>query len=209
MSRIRVQVITRRANDIPRDFIVNTLHFRVDPVWDPLVDGPNWTSLATDVRNVFLNLRQGVPVEYGAEVKVYDLDQDLPREVKGRAAWDIFANRAGTPGPREVALCLSFRGDRNIPRKRGRIFLGPYNNASCSEKPSNGLMANAVAIATGLAGIGGVDIDWCVRSTFPKQAGDQGGTMVPIQASWCDDEWDTIRSRGFRSTIRTTGAHSE
>jgi len=77
------------------------------------------------------------------------------------------------------------------------------------ERPSADLRTNVLALATGLANIGGFDINWCVRSRFPILPGDQGGTMWPVQASWVDDEFDTIRSRGLRGTTRAVGVHSE
>lgn len=210
MTQIRAQVITRRLTDLPRDSIVNTVHFRVDPIWDPVVDGPNWTNIATDLRNVFKASRQFIPDGYGVEVKVYDVQQAQPREVKAHAPWQLYNQPvSGDAAPREVALCLSFRGASNVPRQRGRIFIGPWAVGVMKERPEAGPRANLIALANGMANIGGVDIDWCVRSTFPVVAGNLGGTMYPVQASFVDDEWDTVRSRGLKSTARTSATHSE
>lgn len=205
MTDIRCQIITRRASDLPRDYIVNTVHFTTDT----LFNNPSWQTLANDVRNLWTSTRTNHPPGYGVEVKVYDLDDPIPRPIKATAVWTAHPTTSSTPGPREVAVCLSFRGDQNVPRKRGRIFIGPMRQDVMLERPSADLRTNVLALATGLANIGGFDINWCVRSRFPILPGDQGGTMWPVQASWVDDEFDTIRSRGLRGTTRAVGVHSE
>lgn len=99
--------------------------------------------------------------------------------------------------PREVALCLSYFADRNLPRQRGRIYLAAALNGSfgVSVRPSSGWRAAALAIGQGLSDLGGVDVDWQVWSPT-----DQQGRNVTM--AWCDDEWDTIRSRGLAPTTR-------
>ncbi len=209
MAKLRAQIISSRPGDLPRDFIVNTVHFNIGGVFDFILDGPDPQGIANDVNALFANTRQFVPADYSVQTKVYDCEQAQPREIKATSPLTIYAQRAGVSMPREVALCLSFRGARNLPRQRGRIFIGPWSTSVAGIRPPAGAMANLEALADGLAGIGGVDVDWVVRSTFPKLAGDQGGTMVSIKESWTDDEWDTIRSRGLRPTTRNTHAHNE
>ncbi len=209
MAQIRCQIITRRATDLAVDHITNVVHFNRSGAWEWLVDGLDVTSIANDVRDVFVAQRQGVPPGYGCEVKVYNVEQAEPRQLMYTAPWTAYQNAAGVPAAREVALCLSFRGDRNLPRKRGRIYLGPFTKSAVDERPADVQRNGAIAIANGLAGIGGVDIDWCVRSGFPVVAGGLGGTMVPVQQAWCDDEWDTVRSRGLKPTLRAIQNLSE
>jgi hypothetical protein len=106
-------------------------------------------------------------------------------------------------GPREVALCLSFRGAENVPRQRGRIFCGPVN--AQTERPADAIRTICLSLATGLANIGGTNVDWCVFSR--ASVGPTGGladAFHPVKQAWVDDEWDTQRSRGLRATTRST-----
>ena len=47
------------------------------------------------------------------------------------------------------------------------------------------------------ANLGGVNVDWQVYSPTD-------GVGRTVKSYWCDDEWDTMRSRGLRSTMRQT-----
>ncbi len=209
MPKVRAQIITRTSTDIPRDFITNTVHFdtKAFDINASLVT--NWESIANDLRNMFRDTRNYIPAGYGVEVKVYDLDQPQPRPIKHHAPWVAYAQASGLGSPREVALCLSFRGNTSTKRTRGRIYVGPYNTTAGNERPTLAMQNNVLALATGLANIGSTNVDWCVRSTFPIVAGDMGGTMHEVQASWVDNEYDTVRSRGLRGTSRVTATHSE
>lgn len=99
--------------------------------------------------------------------------------------------------PREVACCLSYFATRNLPRQRGRIYLCQAFNGSVGigGRPSSPTRAMALAVAQGIADLGGVDVDWQVWSPT-----DHIGRNVTW--AWCDDEWDTIRSRGLDATTR-------
>lgn len=197
MSKIRVQVITRRQGDLARDHIVNSVYFddfNIDPT-----TGTNWQAFANDVRTLF-NQRGGTPAGYGVETKVYDMADAKPRPVKAAAPWVGNSNSTATSAPREVALCLSYFSERNQPRFRGRLFLGPWNFAEV--RPAGGQIDAAIAMATGLANIGGVDVDWGLWSTTRN-------AFSKVTAGWVDDEWDTIRSRGFRATGRRVYATNE
>lgn len=209
MARMRCQIITRGASQLPKDHVVNTVHFSRAGLWDAVWSGPDAEDTANDVRDMFAATRQYIPPDYGVQVKVYDLDEPEPRFPKFTTSWVPYAQAGGVHAPREVALCLSFRGELNVPRQRGRIFLGPYIVSSMAIRPEAGIRTNALALATGLANIGGPDIDWCVFSKYPLAAGTDGGTMHSIQHAWVDDEWDTVRSRGFLASTRSTLALSE
>jgi hypothetical protein len=190
VSKVRVQVITRRAGDLAIDHIVNTVHFddfNADPT-----SGTDWQAFATDVRNAF-GQRGGIPAGYGVETKVYNVADAKPRPVKASAPWQPSQYAAGESIPREVALCLSYFSERNIPRFRGRLYIGPW--AYGVERPTAGQRSNLTQLATALQNIGGIDVDWGLwsptRNAFSK-----------ITAGWVDDEWDTVRSRGQRATLR-------
>jgi hypothetical protein len=205
MTEIRALVITRKATDLAIDHITNTLHFDTDSpfTWAlPGVEALNETQLAVDLRNIF-RARDHQASEMGVEVKMYDMQDAKPRAVRGHANWAASTGAfQGSPGPREVAMCLSFRGEANTKRTRGRIYIGPFKQLSCNQRPDLTLRQTVLALANGIANLGGVDIDWCVRSETADQ-------MVPVKHAWVDDEWDTIRSRGLKATTRITSTHDE
>lgn len=205
MTEIRALVITRKAADLPIDHITNTLYFDTDSpfTWEPeWLGGLNEAQLAKDIRDVF-RARSYHGTSYGVEVKLYDMQDAEPRVPKGMANWAA-ATGAGTGaiGPREVALCLSFRGSQNTKRTRGRIYLGPFPNTALTERPGPSMRSDLVTLATAIGNVGGVDIDWCVRSSF-------GNAMHPVKHAWIDDEWDTVRSRGLKPTTRNTATLDE
>lgn len=197
MSKIRVQVISRRQTDLAVDHIVNSVYF--DDFNAGVADGTNWQAFANDVRALFNN-RGGFPAGYGVETKVYDMADAKPRPVKAAAPWVGNGNQNAATVPREVALCLSYFSGRNLPRFRGRLYLGPWTFAE--ERPNAGHMDSLSALALGLTNIGGIDVDWGLwsptRLAFSK-----------ITDTWIDDEWDTIRSRGLRSTTRRRAVTNE
>lgn len=205
MTEIRALVITRKLTDLPIDHITNTLYFDTDSPWtwlDAALEGLNETQIAKDLRDVFRS-RQMHETGGGVEVKLYDLQDPIPRPVRGHANWLAATGlNTGAPGPREVALCMSFRGETNTKRTRGRIFLGPYPATQMATRPNATMQSDAMALATGIANVGGIDIDWCVRSGF-------GPSMHPVKHAWCDNEWDTMRSRGLKATGRVTSNHNE
>jgi hypothetical protein len=206
---VRAQIITRKAADLARDHVVNTIYLVNTNFFQDITDSTNWNNLATDLRNVFAQHRQHVPSGYGVETKLYAMEDPTspgnPRPVRGQAGWLAYGQSGGEAGPRDVALCLSFRGERNIARQRGRIYIGPWTKQIMDERPPLGASAGLKLIAEGIGNVGGGNIDWVVRSGFPLPA----GTNHAIKQAWIDNEWDTMRSRGLRATSRDTQAMDE
>lgn len=142
------------------------------------------------------------PLVHQITVKAYDAQGSVPVYPEGEATLNVGSAPAGD-APREVALCLSFYADRNIPRHRGRLYI-PHNivNTSESLRPSAGERDFLGELAQGAADLGGVDTDWCIFSRSDNVA-------RSVSTWWVDDEWDTVRSRGLRATTRTMGTVGE
>lgn len=105
-------------------------------------------------------------------------------------------------GPREVALCLSYYAGANTRRKRGRMYIGPWNYGALSRRP---LVASQNALrdlALDLGNLGGVNVDWVQYSPT-------NNSSTPVSNFWIDNEWDTMRSRGLLGTSRVSGTVSE
>jgi hypothetical protein len=197
MSKIRVQVITRRATHLAVDHIVNSVYFD-DFNLDPTA-GTNWQNFANQVRDNFV-ARSTLPGGYGVETKVYNMADAKPRPVKATGAWVQTTNSLPSNAPREVALCLSYFSERNIPRFRGRLFIGPFYEAS--ERPAANIIASVKDVYERMASVGGIDVDWGLWSTTRN-------AFSKITAGWVDNEWDTVRSRGLQPTTRDTYTTNE
>jgi hypothetical protein len=77
-------------------------------------------------------------------VNTYVLGQPKPRKPL-TAHFTIPTPITESSLPEEVALCLSFYAEKNAPRQRGRIYIGPFNTAALATssgpaRPSEELM---------------------------------------------------------------------
>lgn len=178
---------------LPRDQFVVTPHFDdAGALTDPQALCDDW---AAAVDALMLPTRQIV-------VKAYDAEGTPPVYPQGEATLNVGAAPAAL-SPGEVALCLSFYSERNVPRQRGRLFL-PVSAvfAGLVARPVATHLDHAEAWADAAQALGGVDVDWVVYSKLD-------GVARPVTNWWCDDEWDTVRSRGLRGTTRRMGTTSE
>lgn len=208
MTYIRAQIAGWHSADPSLDKITNTVYFNDHGA---LTD---WQGNADDILAAYL-VGQGFYMlsVNTVEVRLYDLEDDEPRQPKAIAKATGLAG--GGAGPREVALCLSFASDtpsgQPPARRRGRIYLGPFSQANLNERPAQSLRETCLALADRLANIGGVDVDWSVFSptTLALAQGDYDLAFFPVKRSWVDDAWDTQRSRGLPPTVRTEDTHDE
>lgn len=138
-------------------------------------------------------------------VTVYDAQGSQP--VFPQA--DVTRNPGAFPSsgcPREIAVCLSFFSERNLPRQRGRLYIPmallTSSQSFATVRPGTALQEKVGNLATGLANLGGTEVDWSVYSRVDDEA-------RPVTNWYVDNEWDTMRSRGLRPTERTVGTTSE
>ena len=179
-------------SSLPENVMTNTLYF------DDKGLGTDADGLADDILGVYDSKMKDTQME----VRMYDLADDKPRPVKG------FASKYGGTFlasflPRELALCLSYFSERNLPHQRGRIYL-PYcmsGDSEASARPTTSQMQWALNFATtpnsSFPDIGGPDVVWCQRSA-------NQGTLRPVTDGWVDDQWDTMRSRKLKPSRRLT-----
>lgn len=179
-----------------RDASVITPHFatRIDPT--PNVDAL-CEDLATGVSAWLPSLRQ-------VRVRAYDAQSEPPNFPLGDAIRNIGTVPASN-FPRELAVCLSYFGERNLPRQRGRLYLPITwleSTGSIGVRPSSAQRTKAGNLVPILTGLGGVDVDWIVWS--PTTSSEK-----PASNWWVDDEWDVQRRRGLRATTRLEGTTTE
>lgn len=139
------------------------------------------------------------------EVTAYDAQGTPPVFPQGHAILNAGAFPI-SQCPREVAICLSFYSERNLPRQRGRLYI-PFALLTQSQsvntaRPTTPAQTLVGDLAQRLADLGGTEVDWVVYSRVDDEA-------RPVSNWYVDNEWDTIRSRGLRPTERVAGTVDE
>ena len=231
MAIARVQHTYNHKSGLPVDAVVNTFHFSSGPtgaVLDATVaaalgelgmdfyDEPA-AGMASDLQS---RIAEASMATLRHTLKVYDMGHAEPRiPVYQLTTQHGTTNNVVAPGPAEVAICLSYRGaavsGMNPARTRGRVYIGPLNNTSGSVdaaghyRPTLATRDDFVAAGRGLqVGARAAGWPWVVYSRGGPDTGEFGGGWFPfvteIVHCWCDDAFDTQRSRGPSPTTRST-----
>ncbi len=212
---MRAQVVFQGKSGLPRDRYVNTFHFaRKGGVAGQGDDFPEAaTAIGNQLKDFYTAPVGGFAVgiwlsnhiQRDAEVRVYDLSSDLePRAVEVRP-FTLPTPQSTSLLPLEVAVTASFYAQRNVKRLRGRVFLGPLAGTAMAESSTGnkpivlGGFRDAVAgAAQRMASESSLlDWDWGVFSPTDN-------VCRPVSHGWVDDDFDTIRGRGPRTTTRSS-----
>lgn len=212
-------VILQGASGLPEDRFLNTWHFARRGIED---HAAAYSGIQFELGTFYETIKEYLStVALGAanlqiETRIYHGDDQEPREphpVMLGVDLTPFAN-AGIPN--ELAVCVSFFSERNIPRQRGRVFIGPLANGAM-ETPVSGegdrqiataCVNEMVTAATGmLTGTNGVI--WCTKSGLAIP--DPAGAIPPpiyrqVTDGWVDNAFDVQRRRGSEASSRTTFA---
>lgn len=195
MADVRMLVSWGLTSAPPTDRYSNTLYFSVD---GGVGQDPDYQALANDLRDVYA--AQSWTAGQKIEVRAYKMSDPKPRPEKAYATVTRTGSIPG--GPPQVALCLSYYSERNLPRQRGRIYTGPYGS-TLGRTPEDTQRNALITFAGQLAGIGGLNVDWSVWSpTTAESGGDGSRTITNV---WVDNSWDIVRSRKLAATNRITG----
>ena len=194
----RAQISVWMDSVFPRDAMIITPHFNNAAF---LPGGEDWQDFADDLATAMwqyynANSRQ-------VNVKIYDAQGTVPVLPVGNVTKGSgLAPPSGIP--REVAMCLSYYSGQNQPGKRGRLYVPVCATGldALSGRPSNFFRDKTLALGGLLKDAGGTDVDWGVFSRRDNQ-------FRPTTNYWVDDEWDTMRSRGLRPTMRVSATASE
>jgi len=203
MTEIRVQVILKTADNISENYVTNSLCVvapnalsstaaittAVKDFYDDLGSTYLSSALAQNGHTIKYSLLPGTPPNYPYEEDVFNL---------GTAP-------SGTPFPSEMAVCLSFQGDRQAgfpqARRRGRIYIGPLGNAANNlGRPHSTFISQlATAGATFKSNIAAIGTGhyWAIWSGTDQ-------TAVEVNDGWVDNAFDVQRRRGLTATTRTT-----
>lgn len=194
MPIYRAQLAVHLDGNLPRDSIVITPHF------DDHGLGSDPQGLADDLAAAYASFLTGTK---RVTCKMYVATGAPPHYPVGEAEVNSGAS-VPSSCPREVSLCLSFFSERNVPRRRGRVYcpMAALGLGIGLTRPSGVIMGKVAELAPIFEELGGADVDWVVWSRSDQ-------TARPVTDWYVDDEWDTVRSRGLRPTTRITGTTSE
>lgn len=185
MAIHRAQIAFEVDTAVPRDNCVITPHYQ----------GADPQQLADALKTNLTNLA-GVGIGPKFTVKVYNAQGPLPHPPLGTAS--AGTTPKGSIGPREVSLCLSYFAGFNVKRFRGRVYIpNAFLGGTTGLRPTASQMTAALNFRNALGKNLSANAVWCVFSRVLNQS-------LPITDVWVDDEWDTVRSRGSRTTARQT-----
>jgi hypothetical protein len=193
MADIRMLVSWGANTDPVKERFSNTLYFSADAIGP---DPTDYQTLANDLRDIYAG--QVWTTGCKIEVRAYNMADPSPRPER---AYSTVTRSGGTlDAPGQLALCLSYYSERNLPRQRGRIYIGPW--LSPKKRPLATDRAALITFGQALAGLGGANVDWSIWSPTKEAAGQD--PSMSISDIWVDDSWDVVRSRQLASSTRST-----
>lgn len=227
MAFYRHQVITPVATGLPEDAIVNVWHTKTG-VAASETDAEAITDALLDFHNAIQGLAPTGVLDLSAgagRVKAYEVNPGSPGAADDTSVlldettWTVgaVAAPANLAMPTEVAVCMSMvaTGASSVPeetgtirprsRYRGRVYLGPW----CTSPTTVAIVAGAPRVASGLrtvilnygdalgTALNAAGASLCVYSR-------SDAAFKTVETLQVDDEWDTVRSRGHKRTLRET-----
>lgn len=191
-----VTVALQGASNLPKDRFVNVLHFEGDDFTTGLMD-ELWSKYQAFITAAVSGLTAG-----GHVISCYRPGPN-PTGPYAQKTYTSAAGGTGGSGPTELALCLSYatvdNPDQAVPRRRGRIYLGPFQAAySNAARPVPTLRDAVLDLGEGIAQVGTAsNITWSMYSKTDA-------SYHKIESIWCDDAWDIQRRRGLAPSLRET-----
>ena len=183
MATYRVQIGFQLDSALPKDLVTINPHY----------SGDNPQALA-DALKANLIAMGPIGATFPFTIKVYDA-------LKAPPSYPLYSVSNGTgfyptARPREVALCLSYYAQWNRPTFRGRLYIpGTFIQGTMDLRPSSTQMANCILWKNTL----GKNLP---SSHFWGVFSQKNQSIASVSHVWCDDEWDTVRSRGLKGTTR-------
>lgn len=202
-SHLLLRVAWQVHDDDPKNqFVINPTFRRQMDLTDP-TSGTDAQALCDDLANAIAGW-QYAPTK-AVKVTAYNLEGAKPNYPMASKSLNPTAYWAPAI-PSQLALCLSFYGTVNQPRKRGRLYV-PVAMATDSSGSIAALQADSTlrskiaALVPIFSNLGGSNVDWIVWSRVNQSA-------AKVTNYFVDESWDIIRSRKIKGTVRTTGTTS-
>lgn len=202
MPIFRCQSVMQWETGLPEDITVNTFHVQAATLNGTMLTTA-WEDFMNDIQGLFGDVVAGS----GHLLKVYNLADAEPRAPVHEGSWAFGVAPSGETLPTEVALCVSYRGERisgtNPRRRRGRMYLGPLNDSSNVSGRPNSTYIDAImdAFVTFDLTLGTEGHQFVIYSRVDE------GPVYPTLA-WVDNAFDTQRRRGYTPDTRDSRALS-
>jgi hypothetical protein len=186
MAIYRATISFQMGSSLPRDAVTINPHYF----------GDDAQGLADRLKaNLIAHAPIGATTPF--KVSVYDA-QKAPPNFPLAVATQLTGFRPWTK-PQEVAACLSYYSTWNRPRYRGRLYIpAEFLTGTLADKPTTTQMNDVLAWKTPLTTGLPAGTNWVVFSRRNNQS-------YGVDHIWCDNEWDTVRSRGVRASTRVLG----
>lgn len=206
---VRAQVTFQGGSNLPEDRFINTFHFAK----------PGWATLAAAVAEIDGPLKTMYTAPYGGNtigsftspyvmraftVRYYDMGQAEPRVPTITNGTLPAVTTGGIGLPEEAAIVCSFHGGPPvIPRKRGRVYIGPLNHfvlaAATTTLPTRVASNVRTSLCGAMTALATANVGWIVYSPT-------GSLETPVVAGFVNDDVDTQRRRGPDPSTRTIWA---
>jgi hypothetical protein len=199
MPIYRLQVTTMPVTALVEDATTNTWHGVAEDDTD-----------AGDFAAAVLTFHKALGAQYsnlirqnGHIYKLYNIADAMPRAPIEEGTFNLTTAPSVGSLPTEAAVCLSFQGDPlsgvSQARRRGRVFLGPLSTTMLD---STGHVAAVQTdylrdLGAALLTASNATLQWYWGVYSPTL-----GTAAEVTNGWVDNEFDTIRSRGRKTTTR-------
>nr|CRY97422.1 hypothetical protein [uncultured prokaryote] len=201
---LRVQTILHTGDGIAANYYTNSWCITT-------VSGPDVTALdqyVTAFGDFFDDLAGiiSLPViQTGHGIKFYNLETPTPPNYPFyESTFDLTTAPSGAALPSEVAICLSFQGERMSgnpqARRRGRVYLGPITTSTLSYGRPTSTDRTTIA---GAAGTLCANLKAASSPAVFSVWSGTDGAAVAIADGWVDDVYDTQRRRGLQTTAKT------
>jgi len=201
MPDYSVQIAFETTSGVVSDYCVNTWSFFADDTTALALAVASLKDFYDQNRNLYSNnVIQGPHV-----IKAYDRADPTPRAPVLMDTYSFAVAPSGNPLPHEVAVCLSFQGERASgevqARRRGRVYLGPVQTGAVDSdgRVDSAFISDIITGAGDLltASTAAGAWTWDIWSTVTDN-------NVTVFDGWVDNSFDTQRSRGRETTTRTT-----
>lgn len=204
MPDYRLTASLAAASGDSADVNVNGFHIsKATPI-----TGSDYTAWANAVKGLYDDLVDELALngraQTGHSVKIYANDTSVPNYPIYESTWSLADDPGPVDMPQEVALCISYANDsaNSVPRgrRRGRIYISGWAEATNFQgRPFTDTCADVADAFKSYCDTMNALTDVSVSVWSPTEL-----TAFDIERCWVDNEWDTLRSRGTRATIRET-----
>jgi len=205
-------------NGLAQDGVVNTWYCR------PNLGETDHLLAAADFRQALATFYNSLTGFYSSETitgawttKAYRLTDAKPRSPIVTDTMGVNVS-AGQAYPRELAVCLSYKGSylSGSPRARfrGRVYLGPLKASLGATAGGDVRLAEAqrsiilnAAGALLAASTASSTYDWVVYSPTEDPGGSDTSVGKLVAGYWVDNAFDIQRRRGSKPSIRSGGGN--